>query len=316
MTTTTAPATTARSITTEVRRALRLAGVLGHALKVSTQESIDNRRDAAGRVEQVRTWRTLVETFSHTKDVADALTAAGYTVFSKSEQPGSQQFVALTAPRVAEVDTTPTAGNPETNTHHVKYTNVGGYDGTVLIERGDNRRTQALEQAASIRRSGGHVHEIIEITSRGRRITVVEPIPAADQVERDFFTGSDEDLADSIAIVQARIAKMSDPELVKALRRERVRLLRVQAARALPPLLAPAVDSIRITGAEAREIRQHVAAYVRPDAVWAEVQTMRECAHGCKLYVHKVGDALRFALMHYAGYGCRRDAAPVPVLVD
>lgn len=106
MTTTTTPATTARSITTEVRRALRLAGKLDHVLKVSTQESIDNRRNAAGRVEQVRTWRTLVETFSHTKDVADALTAAGYTVFSKSEQPGSQQFVALTAPRAAEVDTT------------------------------------------------------------------------------------------------------------------------------------------------------------------------------------------------------------------
>lgn len=233
MTTTTAPAApTARSITTAVRRALRLAGALGHVLKVSTQANLENRRTEAGAIEQTHVWRTLVETFNHTKDVADALTAAGYTVFSKSEQPGSQQFVALIAPRVAEVDTTPTNENPETNTHHVKYTNVGGYDGTVLIERGDTRRTHALEQAASIRRSGGHVHSITEITSRGRRITVVEPVPAADELATDDYRGDDAALATDLRIAERLMGQEGRaPGLVAEDRRHRLHLLRIGAAR-------------------------------------------------------------------------------------
>lgn len=64
---------------------------------------------------------------------------------------------------------------PVENVHHVSYTNVSGYSGTVLIEWGTDRRGQALEQAASIRRSGGTVHGIVEITPRGKRIVVTEP---------------------------------------------------------------------------------------------------------------------------------------------
>lgn len=232
--TTTAPAPTARSITTGVRRALRLAGLLGHVVGVSTEASLENHRTEAGAIEQTHVWRTLVETFSHTKDVTDALTAAGFTVFSKSERPGSQQFVALTAPRVAEVDTTPADENPETNTHHVEYTNVGGYDGTVLIERGDNRRTQALAQAAGIRRSGGHVHRITEITSRGRRLTVVEPTPAPDEIAVDDYRGDDEALATDLRMTNFRMTrKHRAPALVAEDRRYRVRLLRIGAARAI-----------------------------------------------------------------------------------
>lgn len=76
---------------------------------------------------------------------------------------------------------------------------------------------------------------------------------------------------------------------------------------------------IRITGAEAREIAQHVRAYVRPGTSWSEVQVMRECAHGCKLYVRLVHGVPEYRLIHSATYGCAlgRDAATreVPVTV-
>lgn len=73
--------------------------------------------------------------------------------------------------------TTPDNTTPTTeNDHHVRYTNYGGRDGTVLIEHGPDRRRQALDQAAGIRASGGTVHDITEITPQGPR-TVDEPPP-------------------------------------------------------------------------------------------------------------------------------------------
>lgn len=74
---------------------------------------------------------------------------------------------------MTDVDTVPAE-----NDHHVRYTNANGYDGTVLIEWGTDRRGQALRQAASIRDSGGVVHEIVEVTQQGL-LTVDEPATAA-----------------------------------------------------------------------------------------------------------------------------------------
>jgi hypothetical protein len=62
---------------------------------------------------------------------------------------------------------------------------------------------------------------------------------------------------------------------------------------------------IRITGAEAREIAQHVRAYVKPGREWSEVQVMRECDYGCKLYVRKQGAVIQYRLIHSCSYGCR-----------
>jgi hypothetical protein len=61
---------------------------------------------------------------------------------------------------------------------------------------------------------------------------------------------------------------------------------------------------IRITGAEARDIAQHVRAYVRPGRDWSEVQVMRKCGYGCKLYVRRQGAVTRYALIHSCAYGC------------
>lgn len=76
---------------------------------------------------------------------------------------------------------------------------------------------------------------------------------------------------------------------------------------------------IRITGSEARDIAQHVRAYVRPGRSWSEVQVMRECAYGCKLYVRRQGAVTQYRLIHSATYGCHlgRDKATreVPVSV-
>ncbi|MEU4804333.1 hypothetical protein [Actinosynnema sp. NPDC023587] len=57
--------------------------------------------------------------------------------------------------------------DPAVCDHHVAYTNVGGKSGTLLIERGTDRRTAALTSAASIRESGGMVHAITMITPTG-----------------------------------------------------------------------------------------------------------------------------------------------------
>lgn len=77
---------------------------------------------------------------------------------------------------------------------------------------------------------------------------------------------------------------------------------------------------IRITGAEAREIAQHVRAYIRPGRSWSEVQVMRECAHGCKLYVRQDGDTAEYRLFHSATYGCAlgygESTREVPVSVE
>jgi hypothetical protein len=84
--------------------------------------------------------------------------------------------------------------------------------------------------------------------------------------------------------------------------------------------------ALRITGAEARELIGFVVTYVKPVnrtfAAWFEVQVMRECAHGCKLYVREnSAGELVFQLAHSALYGCalgRGDkyTRTVPVIVD
>lgn len=80
-----------------------------------------------------------------------------------------------------------------------------------------------------------------------------------------------------------------------------------------------AARQIRIVGAEAREIAQHVATYVRPTNSWSEVQVMRECRYGCKLHVRQRGAVRQYALHHSTVYGCQlgRDEATrmVPVSV-
>ncbi|NUT90892.1 MAG: hypothetical protein HOY78_02565 [Saccharothrix sp.] len=98
--------TTARTITTAVRRALRVANVLDqHVFKVNTQESLDNVPNTDGRgVTQVPVWSTVVELYDTAKTdiVADALTAAGFTVRGKSSSPWGMKFVSLQAPREVE----------------------------------------------------------------------------------------------------------------------------------------------------------------------------------------------------------------------
>lgn len=64
--------------------------------------------------------------------------------------------------------------------------------------------------------------------------------------------------------------------------------------------------TINIIGHAAREIDQHVRAYVQRHAGhwWTEVQGMRECNHGCKLYVRQRGAVRQYALIHSVSYGC------------
>jgi hypothetical protein len=63
--------------------------------------------------------------------------------------------------------------------------------------------------------------------------------------------------------------------------------------------------TISIIGKDAADIAQHVRLYVKPTTNWHEVQVMKACDHGCKLYVRKQGAVLRYQLMHSATYGCR-----------
>lgn len=375
MTTTTAPATTRRSITTAVRKALRLAGHLPVVVKVGTTPA--NTMPVNGV--QTPVWHTTIETTRRdNRDLRDVLTAAGFRV------PGTgTEFLLVSTPRevepVAEVDS-------ESNTHHVGYTNAAGYDGTVLVERGTDRRTQALKVAASIRESGGLVHGIVEITPDGRRVAVQEQ---GVEIAADDYRGDGAALAADLCITEGNLARANRHADLRAEdRRYRVYLLRIQAARAavgravaelavperfeerealstLVELSANYRDgivptggeimpyrvvraflalgivtahttpnrgvaltdfgrrvagrlsgAIRITGAEACEIRSHVARYVPVGATWTEVQVMGDCGHGCKLCVRETGGILEFGLVHYAGYGCRRGGEVVPVLVD
>jgi hypothetical protein len=100
------PATTARSITTAVRRALRTAGLLDtQVFKVNTRESLDNVPNADGRgVTQTPVWSTLVELYDTGKAdvVAEALAAAGFTVRGKSSGPWGMKSVSLQTPREVE----------------------------------------------------------------------------------------------------------------------------------------------------------------------------------------------------------------------
>ncbi|ANZ35313.1 hypothetical protein BBK82_03660 [Lentzea guizhouensis] len=76
---------------------------------------------------------------------------------------------------------------------------------------------------------------------------------------------------------------------------------------------------IRIIGREAADIAHHVTVYVRPTSTWSEVQGMRECAHGCKLYVRRKGCVTQYALIHSEVYGCvlgrNLETKTVPVTV-
>lgn len=83
-----------------------------------------------------------------------------------------------------------------------------------------------------------------------------------------------------------------------------------------------AIAKICIVGAEAREIHAHVMTLVKPGRNWAEVQTMRECDHGCKLHVRSLGGVREYQLWHSAAYGCRLGhdestrAVPVSVVLN
>lgn len=80
----------------------------------------------------------------------------------------------------------------------------------------------------------------------------------------------------------------------------------------------PTDRTIRIVGTEAADIARHVATYVQPGRSWSEVQGMRECDHGCKLYVRKQGAVLQYRLIHSVAYGCALgcDAATAEVPVS
>lgn len=73
--------------------------------------------------------------------------------------------------------------------------------------------------------------------------------------------------------------------------------------------------TISIVAREAADIDQHVRLYVKPGLGWSEVQVMKACAHGCKLYVRKQGAVLRYQLMHSATYGCRLASNPETAVV-
>ena len=68
--------------------------------------------------------------------------------------------------------------------------------------------------------------------------------------------------------------------------------------------------TLTIVAREAADIAQHVRVYVKPGLGWSEVQVMKACDHGCKLYVRKQGELLRYQLMHNATYGCRLGRNP------
>lgn len=73
--------------------------------------------------------------------------------------------------------------------------------------------------------------------------------------------------------------------------------------------------TISIVAREAADIAQHVRTYVKPGLGWSEVQVMRACNHGCKLYVRKQGAVLSYQLMHSATYGCRLALNPDTAVV-
>jgi len=73
--------------------------------------------------------------------------------------------------------------------------------------------------------------------------------------------------------------------------------------------------TISIVAREAADIDQHVRLHVRPGLGWSEVQVMRQCDHGCKLYVRKQGAVLRYQLMHNTTYGCRLARNPETAVV-
>jgi hypothetical protein len=73
--------------------------------------------------------------------------------------------------------------------------------------------------------------------------------------------------------------------------------------------------TISIIGKDAADIAQHVRLYVKPTTNWHEVQVMKACDHGCKLYVRRQGAVLRYQLMHNSTYGCRLARNPATAVV-
>lgn len=73
--------------------------------------------------------------------------------------------------------------------------------------------------------------------------------------------------------------------------------------------------TISIVAREAADIDQHVRLHVRPGLGWSEVQVMRQCSPGCKLYVRKQGAVLCYQLMHNSTYGCRLARDPETAVV-
>lgn len=68
------------------------------------------------------------------------------------------------------------------------------------------------------------------------------------------------------------------------------------------------IAPIRITGDEAAELARHTRfALADPHAApgtWTEIQTRRECDHGCKLHARRRGAVTQFRLFHSSTYGC------------
>lgn len=79
-----------------------------------------------------------------------------------------------------------------------------------------------------------------------------------------------------------------------------------------------ATKRIRIIGREAADIARHVASDPRYKH-WTEVQVMRECKHGCKLYARRRGCVTQYELFHSKAYGCdlgrHPDTSHIPVTV-
>lgn len=93
--------TTARTVTTAVRKALRLAGRLDRVSSVRTQATLANVTIEA-RMVQIPVWSTVVETVGGTEAIAEALKDAGFGVTHSSQVPGMQSYVAVRTPRVVE----------------------------------------------------------------------------------------------------------------------------------------------------------------------------------------------------------------------
>jgi hypothetical protein len=74
-----------------------------------------------------------------------------------------------------EIDIRPTAEQAGGLAHEVDYTNKNGHSGSILIERGDDRRNQAFESARQAEASGTTVHGVYVVVPGFGRLPVERP---------------------------------------------------------------------------------------------------------------------------------------------